>query len=213
MRNKKIDVDSIYKPFIFNPCLFFVDDRLYLLNTKTKNNKTIKGYSDITSIKNVIRNAYIDKLTGFYIKAYLHEYIDSLVEKHYDFCLVIGDIDNFRSINDCLGHFKADKKLNSCGKLILNNIFKDDFVFRTGGDEFVIVSKITDLDKQVVNYSNINTILKEENEITCSFGLIKYNYNYGHHDNLNYLDEVLYKSKKSGKEKITVGIIGGECGN
>lgn len=53
--------------------------------------------------------------------------------------LILGDIDNFKKINDTYGHPVGDKILATVGNVIKANVRKDVFVARTGGEEFAII--------------------------------------------------------------------------
>lgn len=52
---------------------------------------------------------------------------------------MIIDIDNFKAINDHLGHLAGDAILYEFGKIILNNIRDIDQAARYGGEEFIIL--------------------------------------------------------------------------
>lgn len=52
------------------------------------------------------------------------------------FCLVLFDIDNLKNINDMFGHPEGDRLIKMFAKILKNNIRKEDFISRLGGDEF-----------------------------------------------------------------------------
>jgi diguanylate cyclase (GGDEF)-like protein len=52
---------------------------------------------------------------------------------------VVGDVDNFKDINDSYGHLVGDEILRNVGSLLLASIRHQDEAFRWGGDEFVIL--------------------------------------------------------------------------
>ena len=49
------------------------------------------------------------------------------------------DIDNFKSINDCYGHFEGDLALEKTVQILRASVNRNDFVARYGGDEFCII--------------------------------------------------------------------------
>jgi len=53
--------------------------------------------------------------------------------------LLMIDVDNFKSLNDTLGHAVGDDLLRAIGQIIRSTIRGNDLAFRCGGDEFVIL--------------------------------------------------------------------------
>ena len=84
-----------------------------------------------------------DVLTGLYNRRMLDECLDELVQRcvadHTPLCLLMIDIDDFKLLNDTLGHSAGDTLLRETGQLIRSSIRQQDLAFRCGGDEFVIV--------------------------------------------------------------------------
>ena len=60
-------------------------------------------------------------------------------ESHEDLCALMIDVDNFKPLNDTLGHAAGDELLKSIGELIRSSIREHDSAYRIGGDEFVIL--------------------------------------------------------------------------
>jgi len=87
--------------------------------------------------------ASTDSLTGllnhrsFYLDL-ANEIIRSIRYKHV-FSLAYLDIDNFKNINDSIGHYKGDELLISVAKCLLSSLRKTDIIARLGGDEFAII--------------------------------------------------------------------------
>ena len=84
-----------------------------------------------------------DALTGLYNRRFLDEFLERELaradRKELPVCLVLIDIDNFKSVNDTYGHQTGDLILKEMGKLIKTSIRKSDFGCRWGGDEFIIL--------------------------------------------------------------------------
>lgn len=55
--------------------------------------------------------------------------------------LFVVDLDNFKAINECLGHSAGDTILRECANLVIEKFRRPDIVGRIGGDEFVILAK------------------------------------------------------------------------
>ena len=84
-----------------------------------------------------------DPLTGLHNRRLLDEYLpramDRARKQDEPICLLMIDVDDFKLLNDTLGHAAGDELLRSFGQLIRSNLRDGDHAFRCGGDEFVIV--------------------------------------------------------------------------
>ncbi|MPM35422.1 hypothetical protein SDC9_82014 [bioreactor metagenome] len=81
--------------------------------------------------------AYRDQLTGLFTRRYLFEDIrEKMIDS--DISMLYIDLDNFKLINDTLGHHYGDIVLKKSGRII-KELFPNDACIRMGGDEFVIV--------------------------------------------------------------------------
>ena len=84
-----------------------------------------------------------DGLTGLFnhhhFQTLLSEEIERSNRYNRDLSLVCIDMDNFKSVNDQLGHVEGDLLLKFMGQLILGIIRASDYGFRFGGDEFMIL--------------------------------------------------------------------------
>lgn len=84
-----------------------------------------------------------DFLTGVYNHMYFQERLASELERaeryNHSLCLLIFDLDRFKSINDTLGHPAGDSILRQLANVIKANVRSIDIVARYGGDEFAII--------------------------------------------------------------------------
>jgi diguanylate cyclase (GGDEF)-like protein len=84
-----------------------------------------------------------DPLTGLYNRRFLDQELRSLVGQAFqqgrNVCLLMLDLDNFKNLNDSLGHGAGDELLRSVGQIIRSTVREGDMAFRYGGDEFVIL--------------------------------------------------------------------------
>jgi len=84
-----------------------------------------------------------DGLTGLYNRRVLDATLPKLIEQSLadgkDLCVVMMDVDNFKLLNDTRGHAIGDDFLKSLGQIIRSSMRGQDFGFRCGGDEFVLV--------------------------------------------------------------------------
>ncbi|MDF1758133.1 MAG: EAL domain-containing protein [Legionellaceae bacterium] len=87
-------------------------------------------------------SSYTDSLTGLPNRRYLEEHIKNLSmlkEKNSAITVFFLDLDNFKNINDFIGHEAGDFLLNETAKRLRKCVRPDDIVVRLGGDEFVLV--------------------------------------------------------------------------
>jgi diguanylate cyclase (GGDEF)-like protein len=90
-----------------------------------------------------------DALTGLYLRGVFDFSIDRLVQEHLRFekplSLLMIDIDDFKRVNDELGHHVGDEVLRRVGRTILSSVRSADFPARYGGEELVVVFPETEL--------------------------------------------------------------------
>lgn len=165
-----------------------------------KNLRYMANYDDLTGLPN--RKMFMDKLT--------------LISKAYkknksEFAVVFIDIDNFKEINDTMGHYIGDLCLCEVSKRLIRLINKNDVLARLGGDEFaLIVHKYQDK-KTLLNYiENLRKsfeksflIEKCELRLSASFGISIFPQDAEDVIELIRLaDKALYVVKEQGKNGI-----------
>ncbi|MEN3185264.1 MAG: GGDEF domain-containing protein [Atribacterota bacterium] len=80
-----------------------------------------------------------DPLTGLGNRRALQRVVSTLVGEGTPFVLSIVDLDCFKECNDFYGHEKGDEVLQQFGTILRFSVRQSDFVFRYGGDEFIIL--------------------------------------------------------------------------
>ncbi|MBY0474294.1 MAG: diguanylate cyclase [Nitrosomonas sp.] len=186
--------------------------------------KRIRDYTDRIAValftKNreelLIRQARIDNLTGlpnrFLFAEQLQKEIAQTRREEEKFAILYIDLDNFKKINDSLGHSAGDKLLCDAGTRLQKCIRESDTIARLGGDEFAIIISQIDSQHQIVSAVNkiINSMTKpfiingEENVVAASIGIAIYP-----HDGANIADLMrnsdiaMYRAKaKTGSQYI-----------
>ena len=90
------------------------------------------------------QTAFVDELSGLYNRKYYHYVIQKLSDSKKDqkICGIMMDANDFKGINDQLGHTVGDDAIRSIGKLISSVTTECDMAFRLAGDEFIIISTV-----------------------------------------------------------------------
>lgn len=155
--------------------------------------------------------AVTDKLTGLYNRFLLQDSLEHAIHQtnrtDTAFTLICMDIDHFKKINDELGHDIGDHVLMQLGPF-LKSFFRDsDKVFRTGGEEFLILVSNTDeaksidiaekLRKEIENFSFI-----PDRKVTVSIGVTGLSSEKDWKQWMKACDKNLYEAKNRGRNKV-----------
>lgn len=82
-----------------------------------------------------------DSLTGLYNRHSLRDFFESLSESTNDYCIALGDIDNFKRVNDTYGHDCGDRVLVTVSDIIKDSMEEQDIACRWGGEEILIIMR------------------------------------------------------------------------
>ncbi len=126
--------DFLQAPFGFHEFHMRIDNLLRLRKVMLKLCETQKAYYQLS---------ITDSLTGLYNRRYFEERGELLLKEAlrygHDLSLILIDLDNFKKINDELGHHTGDEVLRQFAQKLKKLIRETDFLVRAGGDEFLIV--------------------------------------------------------------------------
>ena len=89
--------------------------------------------------KQLLELSYIDELTKTYNRRFFDEKIDEMLGSNELFSISLIDIDGLKFVNDNFGHLIGDEYISSVVSMINENIYTTDFLFRIGGDEFILI--------------------------------------------------------------------------
>ena len=162
----------------------------------------------------------LDALSGILNKMAWTESVKQylwLQESNAAFSMAILDIDDFKRINDQLGHFVGDQILRHVGAVLSESFRATDLVGRFGGDEFVVLLKgITKPGILEKKFRNIQeqlshiTVGKKTIKVTCSMGITMAAGKDMEFDTVfQAADAALYQAKSQGKNTVVIN----RCGN
>lgn len=158
------------------------------------------------------RLASIDPLTNLYNRRAMNENIRAIrrnsASPRSKYVIGIGDIDNFKKINDTYGHDIGDKVLIYVSELLKNNIPKGGYAARWGGEEFLFVIPESNIENGVDFTEKIHTSLRAHlfDIEDCLFGVTM---TFGVSEGIptdkidsviTHADKRLYKGKNNGKD-------------
>ena len=93
--------------------------------------------------EDLLQAAITDPLTGCHNRRFLEQVIDRELRRHVRFDLPLSllfiDINRFKAVNDALGHEAGDRVLEYVARFLKRHIREADYVFRWGGDEFLVL--------------------------------------------------------------------------
>lgn len=162
----------------------------------------------------LIRLAETDQLTNLYNKVTTEKKIKEFIAEQPDTqsLIFILDIDNFKKINDTMGHAFGDEVLRTIGQRIKMEFRVSDIIGRLGGDEFVIFLKgLKDEEIIIREAAKVENFFKDfkagdgyvKYSATASIGCAVFPRDAGDFEGLyKAADQALYKAKQRGKNQL-----------
>jgi diguanylate cyclase (GGDEF)-like protein len=163
-----------------------------------------QGTTDVlTSVRN---RAECEKL----IRDFLHKRGNDTA-----LCAVLMlDMDNFKQINDCLGHQMGDHVLEQVGDILKKEFRSEDVIGRIGGDEFLILVKnIHDRENVLKVAERVTCSVRQLSEmldgvsVSCSCGAVVFEGMAEYEELYKMADESMYEAKRSGGGRCVVQVV------
>jgi diguanylate cyclase (GGDEF)-like protein len=155
--------------------------------------------------------ADLDALTGLHNRRYFHETLAREVARAHRYqrhlALVIFDLDDFKAINDRIGHLAGDGVLAEAAERIRDVVRSADIACRVGGDEFAVIlpeSQLRDADQLYRRLQNaiVSRPLGEAGALNISAGVAELRPD---DDSISFFqraDNALYGAKEAGKGQV-----------
>lgn len=153
-----------------------------------------------------------DPLTNCYNRRVLFDFINEDFEKPdrlEEYCIILADIDHFKTVNDTYGHSTGDQVLRDVADILQDNVGTEGIVSRFGGEEFCIILPNSSQENALQTAEMIRNKIdqKDFNEvsITCSLGVTSIQFNAQSVTELiDQADSALFKSKSRGRNQVTL---------
>ncbi len=169
--------------------------------------------------KELLDKTITDNLTRLYNRNYLDEIGPkelSKAKRHgYPLGVVMLDLDNFKKINDTYGHDTGDAVLKDFARFLYRNLRDGDFLFRYGGEEFLILMPFTTAEDVFHVIERLRKMLKKKGtassnidpkiDYTFSAGIVEYSDEKSIEQLIKKADTLLYKAKREGRNRSAMG--------
>lgn len=152
--------------------------------------------------------AYLDLLTGLFNRNFYESKIYEIMkENKRKVCSVLLiDVDNFKEINDSLGHEVGDRCLKNIAEIVLRNTRKEDYPIRIGGDELFVITFSNENPTNIIGKRILEEIRELEysgKKVSVSIGTgTQSKKREGIEELYKKADIALYKAKLKGKNRM-----------
>lgn len=172
--------------------------------------------SNTSKIGELTNHASTDALTGLYNRRWLDNaltlYLAEAIETKQPLCLLLIDVDHFKIYNDTLGHLAGDQVLIFISNSLTNTIRPNDFAYRYGGEEFLILLPNTNFNESIQIAERIRQTIEmkaiitaESDElpgVTISIGLAVNTKDSSPTSLIENADAKLYQAKQAGRNCV-----------
>jgi len=159
--------------------------------------------------------ADLDALTGLHNRRYFHETLAREVSRaqryNRSLALIVFDLDDFKAINDRIGHLAGDAVLADAAERVRDSVRSADIACRVGGDEFAVIlpeSTLADADQlyRRIHQSVSSRPISQEGRLFLSAGVTDLRPEDDAVAFFQRSDDALYRAKEAGKGRmVTAG--------
>jgi diguanylate cyclase len=152
-----------------------------------------------------------DPLTGAFNRRHMHVTLAAAIERRGRFSerasLVVFDVDRFKDVNDVLGHAEGDRVLKDLVALVGQRLRTLDALFRTGGEEFVVLLPATRFVDALSLAEDLRALVQDAGlipgrQLSISVGVVELTHGQTVPDWLAEADAALYRAKRGGRNRV-----------
>ncbi|MDY3199009.1 MAG: GGDEF domain-containing protein, partial [Pseudomonadaceae bacterium] len=190
---------------------------MQLLRDLREQAKSISYHLDLLFEQNNELESGRDVLTRLlnrkYLSVVLNKQITYARSTGGSFAVLALDLDHFKQINDSHGHEAGDLVLQQVAALMLNHSRAGDYLFRMGGEEFLMIMVDVNDHSAAKAADNIRRAIAAETfrlpqdvtmHLTVSLGLAVYNGHPDYQQLLRRADDALYQAKNNGRNRVVI---------
>jgi diguanylate cyclase (GGDEF)-like protein len=126
-------------------------------------------------------------------------------------CLVLCDVDHFKTINDTYGHMAGDQVLQAVARILMAEVRRSDAVARIGGEEFAVLLPQLELHDACVMAERLRAAFEQAHfegplqglRLTASFGVVEKQPEETLQSMMLRADHSLYTAKRLGRNRVT----------
>lgn len=156
--------------------------------------------------------ANTDPLTGLYNRRSMQLFIEQALASDSNFALIMGDIDNFKNINDTYGHDFGDVALHDIAQIAVTQVGEHGYVCRWGGEELLILISNSTHEQTYQIAEGIRHHVADHDfetgnqqiHCTLTLGIAIYQRGMSIEETITQADANLYRGKRSGKNKVVM---------
>ncbi len=188
----------------------------YTMNDKEFMRDLAKFAAIAVENSHLYQMATMDRMTKLYIHHYFQERLNEELKRSSrdstPICLIMADIDHFKSFNDSYGHQQGDSVLKETALLFKKHTRNIDITSRYGGEEFTVILPRTELRDAVHVAERLRKGIEEHEfpgqddplHVTISLGVVQYDpeIDKSKKDLIERADKALYTAKKEGRNRV-----------
>lgn len=213
IRDESATVGYLVLESVDDPAAF---DRIDVRQVKTLHEHIISAVQKARRLRQVERLSRTDPLTRLANRRHVLERLALEVERaaRYEtpFLVAMCDLDDFKQVNDTLGHDCGDEVLRTTGRLLSENLRRTDLVGRWGGEEFLVLLPETEREGGRIALEKVRKKLEAlpfvysgtPLRVTVSVGIAAFVRGERLEDLVARADAALYEAKRSGKNRVVV---------
>ncbi|QDU70510.1 diguanylate cyclase [Mucisphaera calidilacus] len=159
------------------------------------------------------KEAELDALTGLYNRRFTERFLSKDrrgQDRRANACVVMIDLDNFKTINDTLGHDAGDSAIRQAARIIREHTQPNDIAARWGGEEFLVIRYAPSLTDSWIWADELRRKIKDKivlpapaNGLTASIGVDFIPTSDLCEETISRADRAMYHAKDHGRDRVS----------